>query len=99
MKYSSDIGLKGTFIKFVKIGSLLAKHQVYASIIKAIKKKKLLEPFAVEDFRKACPGFSDLTYKAFLHNHTKGNSWGHSELFVKVNPGQFRIIKPIKYNL
>ena len=77
----------------------MAEHKAYASIVKAVKEKRLKEPFSANDFRDTCPGFADLTYKTFLHNHSKNNKGDHSELFVRTAPGKFKIIRPIKYNL
>jgi hypothetical protein len=74
-------------------------HKVYASIVAAVKKGRLVEPFGASDFRKACPGFGEGTYKAFLFKHRKGNPGDNSELFVLVSPGRFKCIKPFKYGM
>ncbi len=72
-------------------------HKVYGLIVQGIKQGKILEPFDRSDFRKACPGLGEGTYKAFLDKHRKGNPGGNSELFEKVAPGKFKVIKPFKY--
>lgn len=77
----------------------MTKHRAYAAIVKAVKEKRLKEPFSVNDFRSTCRGFADLTYKSFLHIHSKSNSGGRSELFERVSPGMFRLLRPIKYGL
>ena len=77
----------------------MAQHKVYSAIVKAIKKRKLKEPFGSKEFRIACPGFADGTYNAFLYKHRKGNPGGNSELFKKVASGKFRVIRPFKYGL
>jgi hypothetical protein len=43
------------------------QHSVYASIVNSVKCKKLVEPFTVQDFKRACPGFGAGTYNAFLY--------------------------------
>jgi len=72
-------------------------HKVYGFIVKAIKQGRLREPFDRNDFRKACPSLGEGTYQAFLDKHRKGNPGGNSELFEKVAPGKFRVLRPFKY--
>jgi hypothetical protein len=74
-------------------------HKVYKSIITAIKKGKLAEPFSKKDFEIFCPGFGKGTYNAFLYKHAQGNPGGNTELFEKVSPGKFRCLRPFKYGL
>ena len=75
----------------------MAKHIVYFAIIKAIENGDLKEPFTKEDFRNACPNHGEGTYQAFLDKHRVGNPRGNSELFVKVAPGLFKLVKPYLY--
>lgn len=77
----------------------MSGHKVYGSIIEAIKQGRLKEPFANYDFRIACPGLGDGTYEAFLHKHRVDNPGGNSELFEKVGPNRFKLVRPIKYGL
>jgi hypothetical protein len=51
----------------------MAGHRIYLAIINAIEKGRLKEPFTKDDFRRACPGFGEGTYNAFLHKHRAGN--------------------------
>jgi hypothetical protein len=74
-------------------------HKVYGSIVKAVRQGKLKEPFTKEDFRQACPNLGNGTYNAFLDKHREDNPGGNSELFRKVRPGLFELIRPIKYGL
>jgi hypothetical protein len=74
-------------------------HKVYASVVKAVKAGRMIEPFSRSDFRIACPGLGDGTYNAFLSKHREGNPGGNSELFRAVRSGLFELIKPIKYGL
>lgn len=75
------------------------KHRVYTAIIKAIKDRRMTEPFSTKDFELCCPGFEKGTYNAFLYKHTKNNPGGNSELFVKIAPGRFQCLRPFKYGL
>lgn len=77
----------------------MAGHKVYSCIVESVKRGKLKEPFTRDDFRKACPNFSEGTYNAFLDKHRVGNPGGNSELFEKVSPGKFKLVRPLKYGL
>ena len=75
------------------------KHKVYEAIVKAIRTGRLAEPFTVGNFRSSCPGLGNGTYNAFLYKHAAGNTKGNSELFEKAAPGQFRCLRPFRYDL
>jgi len=77
----------------------MAQHKVYSAIVRAVKSRRLNEPFGLREFMLACPGFADGTYKVFLNKHRRGNPGGNSELFLRVAPGKFRVIRPFKYGL
>jgi hypothetical protein len=77
----------------------MTQHKVYAGIVQAVNYGRLIEPFTQDDFRRACPGFGEGTYKAFLYKHRKGNPGGVSELFELVSPGRFRLLRPLRYGL
>ena len=72
-------------------------HRVYLEIVRAIDARRLIEPFSSADFRRACPGFGEGTYNAFLYKHREGNPGNNSELFEKVAPGKFICLRPFKY--
>lgn len=74
-------------------------HKVYRSIVEAVKERRLKEPFTKHDFRLACSGLGEGTYNAFLDKHALGNPGGNSELFERVAPGQFILLRPMKYGL
>jgi hypothetical protein len=76
----------------------MSHHKVYFSIVEAVKDGKLIEPFGVNNFRSACPGFGPGTYNAFLYKHRLGNG-KQTELFIKVGEGKFELIRPLKYGL
>lgn len=67
--------------------------KVYELIRGTIQNGKLREPFTSHDFRNACPGLGEGTYNAFLWKHRLGNPGNNSELFRRVSPGKFRLIK------
>lgn len=66
--------------------------QIYA----AVKSGRLTEPFGREDVRRACPGWPEGTYNAFLWKHRVGNPGGYTELFEKVSPGRFRTLRKLR---
>lgn len=72
-------------------------HKVYGLIVKVIKDGKLVEPFNMNDFRKACPGLKEGTYGTFLPKHRKGKSGADSKLFERVASGKYKVIRPFKY--
>lgn len=74
-------------------------HEVYRAVVHAVKSGQLSEPFSKADFAKACPGFSNGTYNAFLDKHRKGTPGGNSELSVRVRAGRFRCLRPFHYGL
>jgi hypothetical protein len=74
-------------------------HQVYAAIICAVRAGVLKEPFSKDDFQRMCPGFGRGTYNAFLDKHAADNPGGNSELFKRVAPGQFKCLRPFRYEL
>lgn len=77
----------------------MARHRVYSAIVSAVRSGRLVEPFSCADFRRACPGFGEGTYKAFLYKHRLDNPGGCSELFELVSPGRFKLLRPIRYGL
>lgn len=77
----------------------MADHMVYRAIVQAVNKGQLKEPFSRKDFRLACPGLGEGTYKAFLSKHRKGNPSGTSELFEAVEAGKFKLVRPFLYDL
>lgn len=72
-------------------------HKVYQAIVTAVSSASLTEPFSSADFRAACPGFGEGTYRTFLVKHRAGNSSGESELFERVAPGRYCCLRPFRY--
>ena len=77
----------------------MARHKVYSAIVAGVRGGRLTEPFSQEDFRRACPGFAEGTYRTFLSKHRLGNPGGASELFEQVGRKRFRLVRPIRYGL
>ncbi|MEA2033219.1 MAG: hypothetical protein U9N41_06515 [Euryarchaeota archaeon] len=75
----------------------MAGHKIYRCIVEEVKSGTLKEPFTKDDFRTACPKFGEGTYNAFLDKHRVGNPGGNSELFERVSPGKFKLVRPFKY--
>jgi len=73
------------------------QHRVYRTIVTAVTKGILKEPFSIKDFENACPGFGRGTYRAFLEKHSVGNPGRNTELFERTSPGMFQLIRPFKY--
>jgi len=73
------------------------RHRVYSRIIEVLAIGQLAEPFANAEFAQATPELGKGTHNAFLHKHAVGNPGGNSELFKRVAPGRFRIVRPLKY--
>ena len=77
----------------------MSDHSVYRTIVNAVKASRLNEPFTERDFRKACSGLPEGTYRAFLHKHELNNPSGNTKLFRRVSPGKFEVIRPFKYDI
>ena len=67
--------------------------EVYRSIVEAIERRRLKEPFTSRDFKKECPGWAEGTYGAFLWKHRRNNPGGYEEYFEWYPPGKFRLIR------
>ncbi|MCG2767236.1 MAG: hypothetical protein L6435_02485 [Anaerolineae bacterium] len=77
----------------------MADHIVYRAIISVVESGQLKEPFSGADIRHACPELCDATCNTFPHKHSLGNPGGTSELFERVSPGRFRLLRPFRYGL
>ena len=78
----------------------MPEHRCYRSIVEAVKDKRLKEPFSASIGEHVCPHlFAEDTYGTFLSKHAKGDPGKDSELFNRVSPGLYGLIRPIKYNI
>ena len=75
----------------------MAHHAVCRAIVSAVTDGTLGEPFTKGEFRAACPGFGGGTYNAFLDKHSLGNPGRATELFYRVAPNSFKVLRPLKY--
>ena len=62
--------------------------EVYA----AVRSGKLSQPFCAETVKRACPGYTEGTYRNFFNRHRGGNPGGTAELFVRRAVNRFEII-------
>jgi hypothetical protein len=74
-------------------------QKIYRRIIRAVKRGDLKEPFNGKMFKKACPGFADRTYKTFLPKHRKSNTTETRQLFIRIAPGFYKVIRPYHYGI
>jgi hypothetical protein len=74
----------------------MAHHAVYRAIVSAVTDGTLGEPFTNGEFRTACPGFGGGTYNAFLDKRSLGNPGSATELFDRVAPDSFNLVRPLK---
>src|SRR5262245_13177122 len=77
---------------------LMGHHDVYTALVDAVAKGSLKEPFSAADFRHACPGFGEGTYRAFLWKHSATDE-KNTRLLEKVAPGKFRLARPLRYGV
>jgi predicted aspartyl protease len=70
----------------------VSSRRVVTAIDAALAGGNLVEPFSNGDFRRACPGFAEGTYNAFLWKHRLGNG-KTTELFDLIAPNQFKRIR------
>jgi hypothetical protein len=63
-----------------------------AEVYAAVRSGKLAQPFSAETAKRACPGWSEGTYRNFFNKHRVGNPGGLSELFVRRVSNRFEII-------
>ena len=74
------------------------QHGTYSKIISAVKGKRLKEPFYPRDVPKACRAKNNAeTFRKFPSAHRKKNPYNHSELFVQLKDGRYKLIRPFRY--
>jgi hypothetical protein len=74
-------------------------REVYRSLVEAVAEGRLAEPFGSTDFKRACPGFAEGTYRAFLWKHSGGGGdvpGADAVLLERAAPGKFRLVRPFK---
>jgi hypothetical protein len=68
--------------------------QFASEIYAAVRAKRLGEPFSADAVKCACPGWAKRTNHVFLAKHAVGNPGGNTELFVRMAPGRYRLVRP-----
>ena len=63
--------------------------EVYA----AVRSGRLAQPFSAETVKRACPGYTEGTYRNFFNRHRTGNPGGMAELFIRRAWNRFEIIE------
>ncbi len=73
-------------------------HPTYSRIVKAIKSKKLKEPFYPTDLVKSCR-ISARAASSYPSRHRKGNPQKRPVYFVRIKDGRYKLTRPFKHNL
>jgi len=63
--------------------------QIYA----AVRAQRLAEPLNARAVRLACPGWAAESYHVFLAKHAVGSPSGDTELFERMAPGRYRLLR------
>jgi hypothetical protein len=70
----------------------LRTYAFASEIYAAVRSGKLALPFSVEAAKRACPGYTEGTYRNFFNRHRVGNPSGMAALFVRRAWNRFEII-------
>ena len=69
------------------------RSSAFASeVYTAVRSGNLAQPFSAETVKRACPGYTEGTYRNFFNRHRIGNPGGMAELFVRRAWNRFEII-------
>ena len=72
----------------------MTREEVYRLLVDAVNSGKLQEPFTTLEFRKACPGLSVGTYRAFVWRHSRQERTTNV-LLEHIGSGRFRLVRPL----
>ena len=70
----------------------------YAKIVRAVKSKKLKEPFVPHDLVRACRIGSEAA-SSYPSRHRRGNPQKKPAYFERTKGGKYRLVRPFKYGL
>ena len=70
--------------------------QAYPKVIKAIKSRKLKEPFFPHEAIKACKPKNPDTLRKIFSSYRRGNPFGKQPLFIQRKDGTYKAIRPFK---
>jgi hypothetical protein len=75
-----------------------SSQEIYRTLVDALKRGALSEPFTKDDFERVCPGLSNGTYRSFLWRFSAGGDVPkESVLLERVLPNGFRLVRPLKH--
>lgn len=67
------------------------QSKLYKAIKEAVADGRLAPQFRMADVKRACPGWSEGTYAAFLAKHAIDNPYGNREYFERVGSRIYRL--------
>ena len=70
----------------------------YAKVVRAVKSKRLKEPFVPHDLVAACK-MSSQTASKYPAKYRKGNPTGAPAYFIRNKDGRYKLTRPFKYGL
>ncbi len=73
-------------------------HPTYSKIVRAVKSKRLKEPFYPNDLVKACR-IESRAASRYPSRYRRGNPQKKPIYFVRSNDGRYRLARPFKYGL
>lgn len=74
-----------------------SSQEIYRTLVDAVKRGDLSEPFTKVDFERVCPGLSNGTYRSFLWRFSTGADVPkEAVLLERVPPNGFRLVRPFK---
>ncbi len=100
MYWSNDVSFKTNHSKFIltpiSFGDYIMAPQAYSKVIKAIKSRKLKEPFFPFEATKVCRPKNPGTFRKIFSGHRRGNPFGNQPLFIQLKDGNYKAIRPFK---
>ncbi|WP_420544479.1 hypothetical protein [Nitrosopumilus sp.] len=70
--------------------------KAYPIVIKAIKSKKLKEPFYPYEASKVCKPKNNDSFRKIFASHRRGNPFGNQPLFIQLKDGTYKAIRPFR---
>lgn len=75
----------------------MPERRFYDKIVQALDSGLISEPFCCDDVERSCVGTEGFS-ESYIQDHVQGNDKGNPELFVEVEPGRYRCLRPSDYN-
>jgi hypothetical protein len=74
-----------------------SSQEIYRTLVEAVTRGDLMEPFTKRDFERICPGLSNSTYRSFLWRFSPGGDVpSESVRLERVPPNRFHLVRPLK---